>query len=55
MPKRTAKVPTLDGQDNALLELAKALADQLGRTTVLADVDGKEVAVKPRAGRTLDS
>jgi hypothetical protein len=47
--------PALDGQDNALLDLAKALADELGRTTVLVDVDGTEAVVKPRAERTLDS
>ena len=55
MSKPKAQVPALDGQDNTLVDLAKALADQLGRTTVLVDVDGKEVVVKPRAARTLNS
>jgi hypothetical protein len=55
MSNPKAKVPALDRQDNALLHLAKLLADELGRTTVLVDVDGKEVVVKPRAERTLDS
>jgi hypothetical protein len=55
MYKPKAQVPALDGQDNTLVDLAKALADELGRTTVLVEVDRKEVVVKPRDARTLDS
>jgi hypothetical protein len=55
MCKPKAQVPALNGQNNTLVHLAKALADQLGRTTVLVEADGKEVVVKPRDARTLDS
>jgi hypothetical protein len=55
MSNPKAQVPAIDGQDNTLVDLAKLLADELGRTTVLVDADGKEIVVKPRAGRKLDS
>jgi hypothetical protein len=55
MPKPKTPVPANALDDAALDELAKALADQFGRTAVIAKVDGTEQLVKPRAGRKLDS
>jgi hypothetical protein len=56
MSKSKSHVPATDRRDDtALNDIAKALADHFGRAVVVANVDGTEVVVKPRAGRTLDS
>ena len=53
--KSKAPAPTNVRDDAPLDDLAKALADYLNRTVVVANVDGTEVVVKPRTGRTLDN
>jgi len=56
VPKSKTQVSAdLRDEADAMDDLAHALADYLRRSVVVVGTDGKEVVVKPRAGRTLDS